>query len=411
MKLFYFSTALSDEIFRRITGKCRTFKPTFSGVGFDRNIAEGLSGHLPVEAVSYYPIPSYPKYSRLFEGADAYSKGNLHCTVSAMLNLPVLKEFWYCRQAVRKVRRSDPGDGVLLISGLYRCLLRPAKRLKKKYGMPVYAIVPDLPELMSTYRRDYSGLRRFLNRLDVQNSAKYRQCVDGFVLLSRHMNAVVNPENKPYIVVDGLCDLSAVEQARVEVQKQPPQEKYILYAGKITQKFGVDRLIEGFRQADLPGVKLILCGDGDLAETVRRAAAEDARIEYRGLVSHSEVLALECGAALLAEPRPTDDILVKMSFPSKIIEYMASGTPVLTTALPCFAEEYRSYQYRIEEETPEGICRALRVCLALPEAERRAMGEKARAFVQANKSKAMQCARIFAFIGGDRTCGSEEINI
>lgn len=405
MKLFFFSTALPDELFQQIAEKCNSFKPTFSGVGFDRNVAMGLAESADVEAVSYYPIPSYPKYRTLTQKSAVFRLGKLRGLVPGMWDLPVIKEWCYCAAAVRQVRRCGAEGGTIVVSGLYRCLLRPARRLKKKYGMKIYAIVPDIPELMSTYRGDYSWLRKLLNRLDVKHSARYRDCVDGFVLLSRHMNQVVNLSGKPWIVVDGMCDFS--KMPGLGSAKEPSGERYCLYAGKITRKFGVDRLIEGFLRADLPEMKLYLCGDGDLTEDVRRIARENGRIVYLGLQPHDRVLELEQGAQLLIEPRPTDDILVKMSFPSKIIEYMASGTPVLTTNLPCFDEVYRNYQYRIDEQTPEGICRALRACMALPQQEREAMGRRARDFVAAYKTVEVQCRRIADFIGG-APCGSEE---
>ena len=103
-------------------------------------------------------------------------------------------------------------------------------------------------------------------------------------------------------------------------------------------------------------------------------------------------------AALLVEPRPTDDILVKMSFPSKIIEYMASATPVLCTNLPCFGKEYKEYQYRIEDESVEGIARALIDTLSIPRAELERMGKRARDYVMENKTIERQCGKIVSFV-------------
>lgn len=41
LHIYYFSTALSDEIYDGIVRESKRFKPTFSGVGFDRNVAFG----------------------------------------------------------------------------------------------------------------------------------------------------------------------------------------------------------------------------------------------------------------------------------------------------------------------------------------------------------------------------------
>ena len=53
-----------------------------------------------------------------------------------------------------------------------------------------------------------------------------------------------------------------------------------------------------------------------------------------GCVTNDEIVRLQCEATLLVNPRPSDKEFCKYSFPSKTIEYMASGTPVLMTKLP-----------------------------------------------------------------------------
>lgn len=394
MRIFFLSTALSDEIFNEIAARCKRFKPTFSGVGFDRNVAVGLSRLTDVTGVSLYPLPSYPKYPSVWKEEQEYCIENFSCVVPPMLNLPIVKEYIYCRRAIRYIKKQLKRDetAVIVTCGLYRSLLRPAGKLKKKYGIPVCSIVPDLPELMITYRKDFSKLRQLLNKWDVEKARKFRECSDGFVFLSQYMEPQVNKQKKPYIVVDGLCSLPVVQDREIQ------EEQYVLYAGKITEKFGVRQLIEGFQSADIPGLKLYLCGDGDYADSVREIAQHDDRVQYLGLVSHEKVLELEMNAALLVDPRPTDNEIVKMSFPSKILEYMASGTPVLTTNLPCFAPEYALYQYRIQQETAEGIRDALQTVFSKSEQERTALGQAAKRFILENKTLDKQCEKIFSLL-------------
>ena len=54
LHIYYFSTALSDEIYDGIVRESKRFKPTFSGVGFDRNVALGLSEQVEITGVSLY---------------------------------------------------------------------------------------------------------------------------------------------------------------------------------------------------------------------------------------------------------------------------------------------------------------------------------------------------------------------
>ena len=157
-------------------------------------------------------------------------------------------------------------------------------------------------------------------------------------------------------------------------------------------------LVKAFTQANISNLKLVLCGDGDYADKLREIAAEQDSIQYLGVVPHDQVLALEVEAELLVDPRPSNMIVSKMSFPSKIIEYMASGTPVLTTNLPCYADEYRRYQYRIEEDNVSGIKDALQHVFAIPETERIALGRAAKTFIYKSKTMHMQCGKIMGLI-------------
>ena len=396
LHIYYFSTALSDEIYDQIVLESRRFKPTFSGVGFDRNVAVGLSEQVEITGVSLYPIPSYPKYTKLRKESAFYTCDRFSCKVPAMLSLPIIKEYNYGISAYRMVKNMmrEDEENIILVSGLYRSLLRPAKWLKLSCGVPVFAVVPDLPELMITYRKDYSKFRGVLNDIDMNRSLRYRKVVDGFVLLSSFMNPIVNRSDRPWTILDGLCNLNAIDNA----QAVKSEERFILYAGKISRTFGVDMLVEGFLKANLEGINLVLCGDGDYAPELREKVLAHKHIKFKGVVSHDTVLSLEKSAALLVDPRPIDNEIVKMSFPSKIIEYMASGTPVLVSNIPSFAPEYRKYQYRIENVSVEGISDALIELFQHTDDELIQMGKSARQFVFENKTIQKQCEKIIHLI-------------
>lgn len=397
MNIIYLSTALSDEVYNEIVSKCRRFKPTFSGVGFDRNVAMGLSEMASVTGVSLYPIPSYPRFIHLKQPTRSFMQATFNCLVPWMLSLPIIKEYCYAYNAYREMtRRKKAGETfVILVSGLYRSLLRPALWMKSKYGFKVIAVVPDLPEQMILYRKDYSKVRSVLNKIDLFFSRKYRRGVDGFVELSPYMNPYANVDNKPFVIMDGLCDLKLLDEVEA---KQEVEGKYIMYAGKVSVTFGVDKLVAAFLSAGLQDYSLVICGDGDYAPELKQIAEKNPRVAFVGAVPHDAVVAMEKGATLLVEPRPSDTLIAKMSFPSKIIEYMASGTPVLVTNIPSFEEVYGKYQFRINDESVEGISKALTETLSLPEVSLKEIGRNAREFVLQNKTIKRQCERVLRLI-------------
>lgn len=108
----------------------------------------------------------------------------------------------------------------------------------------------------------------------------------------------------------------------------------------------------------------------------------------------SQVVAKEMESTLLINPRPTNEEYVKYSFPSKTMEYMASGTPVLTTRLPGMPKEYYPYVNFIEEETPQGMARALSSVLSRSEEALRQQGLAARRFVLEERNNLVQAGKI-----------------
>ena len=105
-------------------------------------------------------------------------------------------------------------------------------------------------------------------------------------------------------------------------------------------------------------------------------------------------------ATLLVNPRPTKQQFTKYSFPSKNIEYMASGTPMLTTILPGMPKEYYDYVFLIKDESVNGLCEAISDVLALPTKEIELKGKIAKEFIMKNKNEKVQAKKILEFLEG-----------
>ena len=113
-----------------------------------------------------------------------------------------------------------------------------------------------------------------------------------------------------------------------------------------------------------------------------------------GVAPNDVVVEEELRATLLVNPRPTNEDYTKYSFPSKNMEYMASGTPVLTTKLPGMPEEYYPYVYLLEEESAEGMAKALKEILSKPAEELAQKGAAAKKFVMEKKNNISQAKKL-----------------
>lgn len=156
------------------------------------------------------------------------------------------------------------------------------------------------------------------------------------------------------------------------------------------QRRGMEDLINEY----VKDAYLHIYGDGDYAEELKKGT--DDRIIYHGIVPNEEVVNAEIHSTLLINPRPSKEEFTKYSFPSKNMEYMASGTPVLTTDLPGMPKEYKPYIYVFEDETVEGMASTLQTVLSLTKQELHQMGMQAKSYVLANKTNQAQAKRILS---------------
>lgn len=250
-----------------------------------------------------------------------------------------------------------------------------AARVQKR---KVIGIVTDFPEQLSGKPDLNSRLIWGLVRL----------CT-GYVVLSEYMKKRLNPQ-KPAIVLEGHVD-SGMKLAVNTIEGKYPT-KVCLYAGSLHRKNGIEKLVKAFSAADIKEAELHIYGDGDYAEELRTMKNE--HIRYYGKVPNDVVVNEEVKATLLINPRPTDAEFTKYSFPSKNLEYMASGTPLLTTKLPGMPIEHIEYVYLFGDETVEGMSRTLNEVLSKPRKELHQKGMNAKQYVMENKTESVQAKKI-----------------
>ena len=150
----------------------------------------------------------------------------------------------------------------------------------------------------------------------------------------------------------------------------------------------------------LPGdrYRLWITGDGECRRDVEAAAARDPRITYFGFLPYARVIELYGRAAILLNPHLTTVRSARYQFPSKILEYLAAGRPVVSTSTPGVAEEYGHVVRLSSADTPEAFAAAMQEAASLPFEARIEEGRRGREFVLEAKSWKRQGERIVSFI-------------
>ena len=99
-------------------------------------------------------------------------------------------------------------------------------------------------------------------------------------------------------------------------------------------------------------------------------------------------------ATVLINPRSSKGEYTKYSFPSKTMEYLASGTPTIMCHLPAIPQEYDEYLYYITDESAEGIKSKLIEVCEKPQQELEEFGQKAAEFIKTQKNAFVQAQKV-----------------
>jgi len=173
----------------------------------------------------------------------------------------------------------------------------------------------------------------------------------------------------------------------------------VTVAGRLDHLNGIDLVLDAFRLLSRSDLRLKIAGAGPLEEHVQEAVRHDSRIEYLGFLESSDVRRLYAQSDLLLAIRRTLALDSRYFFPSKVLEYFATGIPTLATAMPDLVAEFADKCFILTSETPKALAQSITEVLGLPPAQRRAVASRARAYVRANKSWPAQLERLRGYVG------------
>lgn len=311
------------------------------------------------------------------------------------LNLPWVKQRGRFRRAARALTEWAGRDGenrTVLLYTLYLPYMQAIAAAKRKYpDLRACVIVTDLPNELGIS----SGRRGLLKRVEyAMGDQRIELCkaFDGFVLLTQAMAEALPIEGKRQMVLEGLIEDAPEPPAESADGRKPA----VLYTGTLNRELGIGELLEAFGR--MPEYELWLCGRGDMEREAQLASRRYAHIHYFGFVPQAESLRLQARASLLINPRSPMGVYTRYSFPSKTLEYMRSGKPVLCYRLEGIPQEYDPFLYYIKREGAEGICEAVRETLSLSSSVLAERGQAARRYVLEQKNPKVQCGRVIRFL-------------
>ena len=345
--------------------------------GLCRNLGESI------KILNILPVGSFPQYykkpvvrSSLFE--SNYCQNNLNI---GFCNVKLIRKYIQPRKvynALKKWCADSPGEKVLFIYTAADMFITPVSRIKSRFPeLKVCAIVADLPD-MSSLKANKSIFERMLQRVLSSRSYAGLYAVDAFVLLTKYM-ADYMKISQPYCVVEGISTESTPKL--LQSGEAQPNEKIILYTGTLHKRFGVMKLAKAFLMIKDNSYRLIICGVGDSADELKKCAEKDKRIDFRGQLSRDEVLALQRKATVLVNPRQNNEEFTKYSFPSKNLEYLSSGTPLIAYKLDGIPDDYDNCIFYVENNSIEALRDKMVEVCSMDGKTRLSFAEKAQRYV------------------------------
>lgn len=286
------------------------------------------------------------------------------------------------------------GPRALLVYNLFSPLALPVLATARAWGVPAVAIVADLPFIYGS-----GGVKGVLERMDFRAQLAMLRRFDGLVVLTRHIAEDFAP-GVPWMLMEGAAAEADGAPAAPAAPGADAGERVVMYSGMLNEMNGIPALLDAFDRLREPGWKLWMYGGGPLQERVRAAARRDGRIEYHSWdrVPADEVRRRQRQATVLVNPRPSAQAVNRYTFPSKLMEYLSSGTATVSTPMPGIPLEYHPWLELAEDEGAEGLAQAIRRAAARPAAERAARGARARDWILREKTWPRQAGRIGEFL-------------
>ncbi len=403
MKIFWLGGVAEEEKFKKMLEKGNTqIAANITQLNYIEGLEE-VTGK-SIKILNSHYEPSFPKYKELFIRRKKWVRKGKENIDIGFINIPFFK---YINKAIvlrgemKKIIKNELTSNDLNVFFIYAMtlplmLLTPfiRKNIKNK-NYTICLIIPDLPEFMNMTKQ--SKLRKILSTVNKRLIYKCMKYIDKYVLFTESMAKYLKLNKNQYIVIEGMVNLK--RNKKLEYVSNFEKKNYIMYAGGMNKKYGVLNLAKAFNNIKELNVELWLYGDGDAVEEINKLSLIDKRIKYKGIVTNEEILVAEQNARLLINPRPVNEEYTKYSFPSKNMEYMLSGTPLLTTNLPAMPKEYKKYVYIIDDESISGIQKKLTELLNKDIKKLNIKGREARDFVMKEKNNKEQAKKIIAFLG------------
>lgn len=366
-----------------------------------KSVIEGMEQVLdePIFLLNTLDVASYPRYSDVFLKSNRWSHDGKNDDYEVgKINLPGIKYIMEYIGLYRKlnewIKKNKNEELRIIAYGRRLSHILSILHIKRKYPkVKTCMILADLSgkyacaTIGMTGEKSYS-LKEKIAAYLLEKQVEWSKKFDSFILLTVDMAKVLEIK-KDYVVVEGIhADRGYI------TQKKENEKIKILYVGALEKQYGIGILIEAFKKITGDNYELQLVGRGSYESEIQRAMSEDQRIKLIDFQPLDMVLDMERKADILINPRQNIGLYTKYSFPSKTMEYLASGTPVIAYKLDGIPSEYDSYLQYVENNSVESLTSKILEISSMSFEQRKILGNQGRNFILEEKTPFIQGKKI-----------------
>ena len=363
------------------------------------NIVNGLGDN--VDIINPLFLGNFPKeYKKIIVRKSKWKHNQKSNNISpSTINIFGIKQLFRLFTLSKEIRKwiysQESEENIILIYSLNTSFLYSLKLarlfLSKKYKIKTCLIVPDLP-LFYINNKGKNRIYRFLKTIDWKLMIRETKNIDSFILLTEQMKNKIPINFKPFFICEGICTIEHL------LTYKNISEKSITYTGTLDVEFGVVELLKNFTECASDDWVLNIAGSGNAVNIVKKYAKNDLRIHYYGILSNEDTKVLQCKSRLLINPRSNIEEFTKYSFPSKTMEYLKSGRPILMYHLAGIPKEYDEFLNYFEDTSSKCFQTKLVAMMEKSNLELDTMGERGKRFVEQNKNYIVQGKKIINFL-------------
>lgn len=362
------------------------------------NLINGLrENNAELFEIAALPIGSFPFLSHVIK---TKTKRDGFRTETGYINIPLIKDETLFRGAYKELKnklatvRSEEHIYIIVYDMCIPFIKAALKMREKDKRCKCVLIIPDLPGEFGIFQASGGAFVKL--RLGQKEKA-YFSCVgkfDGYLPITKHVMHAIKQSDKPYMVVEGIADVSDISDFR----EGKPYKKIFMYAGELSVNVGIDVLLNAFEKIEGNKYELWICGKGERESTVKEKVKVDKRIKYLGFVKSNEMKKLQNEVDVFVNPRQNEFKYTGYSFPSKNIEYLKTGKPLVGYKLDGIPDEYDEFMFYPENNSPSALAKAMMQAANLTETELRSVYARQTAFLKENKSSKKQGEAIKKFL-------------